>query len=418
MSSKQQIKETINCLCRIIMYNNGRWIKPEVFRLAKFNKVEAVEAMWCLLRETVWFIKYNTFCAQNEFSTANTTHNIQWTKQELYKQGYYLKSFYDLPEDSSCGSQEILLAFGWLFSKANVLNKLLDGYHNMFEECMPVDQELLAPKQQRPNYDLTDNKVEENNEDTIDKIKQLSWLTGNLSFKFKGLFAAENKLASNIVRVHSFTMVGHETKGHLSTMEAYLLRHPKECDKLLNECQNFNSYVENLVKFVETQDVFWKWLQSVYNSKYSDYDQVGPEWNVKNQCRSCRNALKTKMFDINGLQDEIQNGFTNSEIETFYPKSTFNRTLRDFSDDLSFLKCNEKLRIFPEMKKVPCEKASVKSSVQKAIESVNKNIAKIELSIAELRNKHLQILNVMMEELEEAVLFTIENSKYKEIRSK
>ena len=438
MASKQHIKETISTLCKIIVYNGGTKITPEQFRLAKFNKNEVTGVMWKLLFETNWFLKFNTFHATADFDCNQTGDMIMWTKQELFKKGYYIKSFYDLPEDMTVGSRDILLAFGWLMSKSRLLHRFLNNCNNVFEECLPIDWESQiescssnSKKTEKISRNLLDRTDESMN------IEQLAWMVGNLIFTCKGLFSAENQLVSLVGKIHSATDGANTPKGHLSALEVFLLRHPKELTRFSQKTQQYNIYLENLLQFVEMQDVFWKWLESVCEARISECNNVEKlTWNSEKLCKICSENIDKTLLNICNVHAEIHEAINESgkQCMTKYTtsddiQSIWQMKLQELNKKLKHLTFSEKsqskeakIQTFPELKHV--DKASVRgkklqSSAQQEIDALKAKISEEELKLIELRSEHFNILNNIVKTLEDSVLIPpIGNSKYKELRNK
>ena len=437
MASKQHIKETINALCKIIIYNGGTRITPEQFRLAKFDKIEVTGAMWKLLFETVCYVKFNTFRTAEQ-----NRDTILWTKYELFKMGYYVKEFYDLPEDMSFGSRDILLAFGWLMSKSKLLRLFLDNCNNILEECLPVDWELLiGPSLQHSSKSTKESErissnFEHRNEETLD-VHKLSWMIGHLTLTFKGLFTAENQLASLVNKVHLATQGVDAAKGHLSALEVFLLRHPKELTKFLEKIQHYNAYLESLLKFIEMNDVFWKWMESVNEVKVfecKDKERLG--WNTETSCKTCCAVSNKTFLGVLNAQTELEKVIDEIEkqTKTGYAASSSNDVqslgqvkLQELDQRLQSLTLHKKYKskqsnveTFPELKHcITSVKQSEQSCVQQEIHDLKLKLSEVELKLTELRNEHFAILNDLVGNLQDSVLIPpIGNAKYTELRNK
>ena len=439
MASKQHIKETINALCKILLQNSGTKITPEQFRLAKFDKNEVAGVMWKLLFETIWFLKFNTFRTTEDFNGDQNRDMILWTKHELLERGYYIKPFYDLPEDMSFGSREILLAFGWLVSKSKLLHLFLDNCNNMFEECLPIDWESSIGSSNSKKSEKFPNNFS-NKSDEIINIDQLSWMVGNLTLIFKGLFTAENQLASLVGKVHLATEGADTPKGHLSVLEVFLLRHPKELARFMEKTRQYSTYLENLLTFVEMQDVFWRWLESIYEVKISECnDTESLTWNSKKPCRTCCEIVDERLLGICNIQAEIQRAIDENERQctATYEQATSDELqsicqtkLQELNKKLQTLTLNEKpqskhaeVQTFPELKHVNIAsggtKQSGQSSAQQEIDVLNVKLSELELNLIEVRNEHFDILNDLVGNLEDSVFIPpIGNCKYTELRSK
>ena len=441
MASKEHIKDTIKALCKIILHNGGTKISPEQFRLAKFDKNEVGGVMWKLLFETVWFQKYDTFRTTEDFNSEQHQNLISWTKRELFERGYYVKDFYDLPDDMSRGSREILLAFGWLMSRSKLIHLFIDKCNDIFEECLPTDWGALITSQSHPSSSKKSEKNSKfsNKTDESINIDQISWMVGNLMLSWKGLFTAENQLASLVGKVHSATQGANAPKGHLSALEVFLLQHPKELARFIEKVQHYNSYLELLLQFVEMQDIFWQWLESVYEAKVlATQGAEGSTWNGREPCRSCQEISDEKLSSIWNIQVEIQEAIHESEKHGSIAKQKLdaleNREsicqlkLHELNKKMLCLTLNENpqskhagiLETFPELKHdIANVKQSQPSCAQQEIGALKVKLTQVELKLEELRNEHFDILNNLVENLEDSVFIPpIANSKYTELRNK
>ncbi len=435
MASKQHIKETINALCKIILHNGGTKITPEQFRLAKFDKNEVAGVMWNLLFETICFVKFNSLRTTDDFNGDQNHDMILWTKHELLKRGYYIKSFYDLPEDTSLGSREILLAFGWLVSKSKLPHQFLDNCNNAFEECLPIGWEsLVGPYPNSKKSEEISNNFLHKTEEGIE-IDQLSWMVGNLKLTCKGLFTAEEQLVSLVGKLHFATQGADTPKGHLSALEVFLLRHPKELARFIEKTQQYNTYLDNLLKFIEMQDVFWKWLESVYEVKVSEHnDAERLTWNSEKTCRTCCGIMDERLSGIRNIQTEIQKTIheneryeqaTSDDMQSICPMKLqeLNKKLQSLMLDNRPESKQAEVQTFPELKLVEAACGHVKQSgqscAQREIDVLRVELSQLELELTELRNEHFDILNDLVGDLEDSVFIPpIGNSKYTELRNK
>ena len=117
MASKQNIKETINLLCKVIDHHGSTKLTPETLRVAKFDKDEATKPMWMLLFETNRFLNYGSFECVEAITEERKRDVVLCTKHEMFSRGYFAKDFFILPNDMTSGSREVLLAFGWSLAR-------------------------------------------------------------------------------------------------------------------------------------------------------------------------------------------------------------------------------------------------------------------------------------------------------------
>lgn len=130
-----QIRETIEALCNVLSNHSTTQVSAESFRLAKFDKDEATESLWLTLR-TVLSVD------DLEPESIRRDNIVSFCKHKLFHKGYRVKKFYQLPEDMSCGSRELMLALGWLIAKEDVMSASLTKLEPVVFEDPPLDSSL------------------------------------------------------------------------------------------------------------------------------------------------------------------------------------------------------------------------------------------------------------------------------------
>ncbi|XP_073495250.1 tubulin epsilon and delta complex protein 1 isoform X2 [Phyllobates terribilis] len=190
---------------------------------------------------------------------------VKYVKSVLQIQGYGRPGLYNLPDDGEDGSREILLAFSWLLHKVPILEILLKkksvkvGDHITICQC-PVDISIQKPK------DISISSKQD-----VD-VRFLQWMNGKLRFSWRALYAAHLEECTVLHQIHSYTQGCHidKTTGHLSLMEAELVRDPKSCDKLLHAMASEISYLEAFIEWKRVESVYWQWMDTVLESTSED----------------------------------------------------------------------------------------------------------------------------------------------------
>lgn len=452
MTSKQNIKDAISLLCKIINHHGASKLNPETFRLAKFDKDEATEPMWKLLFGTNHFLKCGSFQVAKDISKQHDRHIVFCSKLELLKKGYHSKDFFMLPEDMSSGSREILLAFGWLMSRAKLLRRFLENCSNLLEECSRLNEEPvksfnLESSEKFGNYSQKSNPNLDPS-DEFSNLNQLTWILGNLKLNCNGLYSAENHLVSLINRVHCATLGAENPKEHLSTLEVFMLRHPKEFAKFQGALERYNSYLGNLLKFVELQDVFWKWMESVLEAKLTENrDNEVEDWRsiMNHNCKTCWENADKQIKQVSQIQLLAQKVLDNGD--SFYFKaceitqknnhqsgnglnekdwSKLNNQMEIFNLKESSVVCRNMLETFPELKYSSSEGSTASNKIytepscaSKGIKLLKREICQLEVKLMEMRKLHFDILNDLTANLQELVCIPpIQASKYIEHQNK
>ena len=447
MASKQNIKETINLLCKVIDHHGSTKLTPETLRVAKFDKDEATKPMWMLLFETNRFLNYGSFECVEAITEERKRDVVLCTKHEMFSRGYFAKDFFILPDDMTSGSREVLLAFGWSLARGKFFRILLENCSNLLEECLPLNEESLSCRKPIASENVAQNseKSSENLQfcDDVSDLEQLPWILGNLKFTCNGLYTAEQCLISLVSKVHHDTLGADNPKGHLSTLEVFLLRHPNELVKFQEKLERYNSYLGNLLKLVEQQDIFWKWMESVYEANLAESKgakdvQCSPSENCKtcheNKTKEFHRVSKTKL----SLQKVLDEGNLSYLLAREMLKNDGAEPCRDL--DGNWLELNGPVKslcleesvsiprkmpqTFSELQKLPPsgsttgdEKPLAPSCAQTGIEVLRRKICQLEVEVMQMKKVHFETLNNLTSNLDELVCIPpIQASKYTELK--
>ena len=201
----------------------------------------------------------------------------------------------------------------------------------------------------------------------------------------------------------------------------------------------YNEYLGNLLIFIEMQDIFWKWLESVYEVKgFKHTDSESLMWSKERTCKTCCEIFERKLSSICGIQHETQKVIDNSIKQCSMPseqtvsddmQTVCQMKLQELNEKLDNLCLSDKTQskqverqTFPELKRIVTSdnvKKLEKSCAQKEIEVLKVKHLELELKLMELQNEHYDILNYLAGNMEEAVLIPpIGKNKYTERRNK
>ncbi|CAH1791815.1 unnamed protein product [Owenia fusiformis] len=284
------IRETIELLTRVLKDNGTRKIKAEVFRLAKFDNEAAVEPLWIMLFELTYFCKFHIIddvCVK-AVTELSTNELVIYVKKEMQKTGFYSRDFASLPNDMTKGARELLLAFGWLVCKENIMDKFMENCSS------PVADDLYTAK----DDEGTPRPVSHNPAHPADKVKYLLWLNGKLRMTLRNLFAMQKQNAVLTHKVHESTYgtsLSPDMK-HLSALEVYMLRHPELLKKNLQLLEKDNERLRNLLVWKEVEDTFWRWMESVLDIKLQESSKLAEAVGF-NQDTSCTSSVTYELLD-------------------------------------------------------------------------------------------------------------------------
>lgn len=258
----------------------------ETFRLAKHDQTEAVVPMWNLLKDMIENVRYQhqkervplqfvehcndiaTNNQQQQLDNMSPSQIVLFVKEEFYRLGYMSCDFYQLSLDNiSTGSRDLLLAFAWFLCHIDFIGLLLNRM-SFVEQALPKSTGLTVPANDRlarkvpPTWNI------------IDCIKHMILIHGKLRLTCRHLHALQreqNRLAHKL-HVSTQGMSLQPGLNHLTPAEAQLLRTNEE--KQTSQLEDINSKIEDLLKWKESENVFWKWMESVVVLKAANSDKV------------------------------------------------------------------------------------------------------------------------------------------------
>ena len=308
------IRKVIELLCRMLDENGVCSVKAETLRKAKFNDVEVVPVLWKLV--------YSVLCYSNGIALPTTEigiEDIDFTKTKLIEKQYFSNEMLNLPPDMSCGSRELLLAFGWIFCNDQLICRLIHARTNVFEDS---DENLLSAFGIANDIpDAHQNKLQSLESDASDpyiKIKQLLILNNKLRLNLCNLYSFQREFYTLKHKIYEATFkdASEPNRNYLSVLELQLLKSPDKLKKYLDLLEKDNRCLENLLKWKDCQEVFWKWMGSVLDLKISQLPQSNQpikteafskvQFTASNRLSETCEDLEDLLGEYDGLLDQLQ----------------------------------------------------------------------------------------------------------------
>ncbi|PFX18437.1 Uncharacterized protein C14orf80-like [Stylophora pistillata] len=257
-----QIRETIEALCTVLSSQSTTQVSAESFRLAKFDKDEATESLWLTIRKVL-----SVDDLEPEAISGNNM--VAFCKHELFHKGYGGKSLYQLPEDMSRGSRELILALGWLIAKEDVTSALIAKLEPVVFEDPPLNLTLYEKIPLAKGLDACSEPIKQNDFDsTIDLAERLILKYNKLHTSLKSLLGARNEHTRVICKLHSIPKSSKsQSSSHFSSQDIYFLRYPNELAKYQERLEWFCDYTKALVCWSLNELTFWKWMETVLDAK-------------------------------------------------------------------------------------------------------------------------------------------------------
>ncbi|XP_073466831.1 tubulin epsilon and delta complex protein 1 isoform X3 [Aquarana catesbeiana] len=255
MKRGSNIKHALCALCRVLSFC-GCVSDPETFRKAKFNRPEAASEFWkllhCLLIQTYSRWDNSSILRNGKGTKGN---EIRYVKSLLQIQGYGRPAFYELADDGTEGSREILLAFSWLLYTGKILEIILEKNRVEFGDHVTF---CMCPK--KMDFKEAKGLMKCTNQDL--DVRYLQWINGRLRLSWRNLHNVHLEKCSMLYKIHLYTQGCQIDRRahHLSALETELVNHPEICNKLLQCLESEDSYLEAYMEWRHLETVYWQWM--------------------------------------------------------------------------------------------------------------------------------------------------------------
>ena len=278
-----QIRETIEALCTVLNNHCPGKISAESFRLAKFDKKEATDSLWMTL--------HTVLTAESLKPSDQRHHNVaKFCKHVMFRKGYRVNEFFQLPADMSYGSRELMLALGWLMAKEDVVTKFINKLKPLIFEDPPVDFSLFEKIPLPLVPDHCTEKPTKKDCDAVDVADRLILKYNRLNSSLKNLLASRSEYTKIVCKLHSIPKAAKShSSSHFSTQDVYFMRHPREMEKYQQRLEWFCSYAKALASWSANELTFWKWMESVLDAKIQNAIEM--EQGIENTNRFSDNQL-------------------------------------------------------------------------------------------------------------------------------
>ncbi|XP_034233071.1 tubulin epsilon and delta complex protein 1-like [Thrips palmi] len=323
------IKAVIQLLCQHLNILLKVNLKPENFRLAKFNNnnPETIQELWDTLVKLCKALG-------SKISLSEKCNSQVWVKLRLASQGYNSAEFYSLPADNTSGSRELLLALMWIIANENALATLT-------QECVrqsPLCQEYSdAPTQEVLNGRSTVSILNSQSKKALsleDQINYCLWLANQIKYNINQIHDLEEERIKNTHKVHEAT-AGSSGLPHLSVFETKLVRDPELLKQWMPKLSKLNDLLTTHSKWLKKKSAFWEWMGTVVELKEKELSsnslQQGDESALADFVNAARMYAGTRTPDTGS---NTMGGCPRFFISSLYAKSTNNLVRKASSSDL------------------------------------------------------------------------------------
>ena len=256
-------------------------IPSESFRLAKFNKPEAVDPFWRILHHLTSLhlllqagdLTDLKDAPKDCCNSSEITHVGLRVRKRALDLGYTRSQFYV----DEVGSRELLFFFAWLIQEVSLVSQLQTYHLRAALNAMSIP---LSPTKTclLDNIDTNSASFDRQIEVLISsptnslplehKLRKIQWLKGTLQgsgMSVENAHRAAARLSQSILLQRSSTAQGKNSSSayHLSLHDLFLLRYPDQLSACVKRLEWHVSCLESLGRWQEHELVFWQWMESV-----------------------------------------------------------------------------------------------------------------------------------------------------------
>lgn len=313
-SSIQQVRPVIECFCQILSLYGFSSITPEIFRLAKFNRDEAVESLWRLIYELLNFDRTN-FSSQklsiDRFNKTKKNQLVTTMKNDLFTRGFISQEFLLLDDEMRKGSRQLLLCFGWLIYQMKFI-EILSNESVQSDSIFDFDDTSALYANSFVSSSTKSKNVE--NSTLVGQVKDAMRMNSKLRFALRrlhGLVIENAHLQHQVHQCHN-----------MSSLEAFLCQRPHLLSHYMIELDLEYRRLSLLNFWTENESVFWKWMESVL-------DQIPPVEEEDEEEEKFQPLTQTDSQRLNAAIDTLNNAL--NRLNEF---STHNE---EFDEEMSSL---------------------------------------------------------------------------------
>ena len=308
MAAKTQrgAREAIQNLSSILTDCAVPKVPSESFRQAKFNRNEATSILWTLLLNIVQLVRFlESKSSLDEMGDSlkyfslspSSSDRNNWKLAILVVKKFFLSMEYTRTQfyctQFGSGSRELLMAFGWLLHKSELIKKLC-VYHLKAASTTSIPFRTTQMFVVRGMVDESDDFQTEISQivshlsevlsrergsstkyqsgDALDKVdetlKKLAWLRGKLLAKWNATLNSKLAYVKQAHRLNRSTLTQKHSSGdgrypHLNVHELFLLRYPDHLSSYLKKAEHHMVCLQRLIQWRILEPVFWQWMESV-----------------------------------------------------------------------------------------------------------------------------------------------------------
>lgn len=234
-----EIKNTISLLCKLLNLLYKTNLKPEYFRLAKFNKRDenVVPVLWNLIHKVL-----------NEDNTVIV-------KKKLHELNYKRDEFYSCTE-LNCESRELLLVIGFLTAI------LLDSILNNEIKKSVFSKTFIPYKNPKCSHHTNRNQRfewQKLNRHELENYRK--WLCGKICANKNMISEYTHNISKMEKQFNSALNI--KANGKLTVFEILALKNKAVGEEFIEGAEPLLSILGVYTEWLKQEKYFWKWMESV-----------------------------------------------------------------------------------------------------------------------------------------------------------
>ncbi len=318
------IREAIKVLSSILATNCGiAKIPSESFRLAKFNRPEAVETFRQLLVHLTRLCENLNSCnggigKSQPLSESEMSLALLAVRKHLFSLGYLRQVFFTSRGGTS--SRELLLATIWVLQNSSLFSQLVSYHIKMANErVVPLKGRHQVLMEEEEEADSTAGEIEAFTQEAKhwtdmerlqDGVQKLVWLKGKLYGNWRVVLSTQHAYQRMAHSLHQYTnLLSADRDKHLTVHELFLLRHPEQLQDYMKELEWHVAALQSLVEWTGHEEVFWRWGESILDLQDREEEST-LELQVKStldiQSREGARQVEPESLNVEELSCDVQ----------------------------------------------------------------------------------------------------------------
>ncbi|XP_076281449.1 tubulin epsilon and delta complex protein 1 isoform X2 [Lasioglossum baleicum] len=277
------IKSVLSLLCQHLKLSINVTMKPEYFRLAKFDDTpeNVGETFW----EALNILSYRV--VQEKQIEVNFQHyDTVWATKLYFAYLQYPSIEFYAASKHDKNSRQLLLALAWLLGTQDALDTTIRV--NLSNSVL--GKECSKSNDSEAVYNLNEKEIEQAvPKTTVAQLNSMVHLHGKVNYNIREIYNLVSERANLISKVHAATM---KVSGlpHLSVSELALIKRIATADKS-ELSRNDKKYIQELLaagnlldahaKWRRKEHIFFEWMVTVVqeHKKHSSSSSLDINWN-------------------------------------------------------------------------------------------------------------------------------------------